>query len=332
MSLLWKLGDGKDVLRESIVGNGDLSTVFDLSDITTHFNSIRTAKNEIQEHKNTFNSLATNYNAYNTIKSFLEKKIDFTDDTNFIDSSTTPTEISLNNIIDLLNTKIGSTKDEKYNKQTGDKTFICTEDNPGSTTTPPNNNLLHPWFCEPIYREWIKNLDNTDTTGIKNYAEITSDAITVLKYASNEKTPDDGNYQSYYDVLTDLKSDYSSYLRTFLDVLDFFDEVTGNIIDIIEDGIGNSNDTFSFLNGHFIKTNLKIVLKYLKYSLGEDIYTVGICLVIVGFSLIFSISSTILLIVIINIDLEKNKKLSQDTEVPNYPVTNDGRVIQFKYD
>ena len=54
--LLWKLGDGKDVLRESIVGDGDLSTVFDLSDITTHFNSIRTAKNEIQEHKNTFNS------------------------------------------------------------------------------------------------------------------------------------------------------------------------------------------------------------------------------------------------------------------------------------
>ena len=333
--LLWKLGDGKDVLRESIVGNGDLSTVFDLSGITTHFNSIRTAKNEIQEHKNTFNSLATNYNAYNTIKSHLEKKIDFTEDTNFIDSSATPTEISLNNIIDLLNTKIGSTSDEKYNKQTGDKNFICTEDNTGSTSsgsTSPNNNLLHPWFCEPIYREWIKNLDNTDTTGIKNYAEITSDAITVLKYASNEKTPDDGNYQSYYDVLTDLKSDYSSYLRTFLDVLDFFDEVTGNIIDIIEDGIGNSNDTFSFLNGHFIKTNLKIVLKYLKYSLGEDIYTVGICLVIVGFSLIFSISSTILLIVIINIDLEKNKKLSQDTEVPNYPVTNDGRVIQFKYD
>ena len=327
--LLWKLGDGKDVLRESIVGDGDLSTVFDLSDITTHFNSIRTAKNEIQEHKNTFNSLATNYNAYNTIKSYLDNRIDFTEDTNFIDSSTTSTEISLNNIIDLLNTKIGSTNDEKYNKQTGDKTFICTEDNPGSTTTPPNNNLLHPWFCEPIYRGWIKGSTDPD---IKNYAEITSDAITVLKYASNEKTPDDGNYQSYYDVLTDLKSDYSFYLRTFLDVLDFFDEVTGNIIDIIEDGIGNSNDTFSFLNGHFIKTNLKIVLKYLKYSLGEDIYTVGICLVIVGFSLIFSISSTILLIVIINIDLEKNKKLSQDTEVPNYPVTNDGRVIQFKYD
>ena len=330
--LLWKLGDGKDVLEQSIVRDGDLSTVFDLSGITTHFNSIRTAKNEIQEHKNTFNSLATNYNAYNTIKSNLDNRIDFTEDTNFIKFGDTTKKISLNNIIDLLNTKIGSTSDEKYNKQTGDKNFICTEDNTGSTSsgsTSPNNNLLHPWFCEPIYRGWIKGSNNAD---IKNYAEITSDAITVLKYASNEKTPDDGNYQSYYDILTDLKSDYSSYLGTFLDVLDFFDEVTGNIIDIIEDGIGDSDDTFSFLNGHFIKTNLKIVLKYLKYSLGEDIYTVGICLVIVGFSLIFSISSTILLIVIINIDLEKNKKLSQDTEVPNYPVTNDGRVIQFKYD
>ena len=45
-----------------------------------------------------------------------------------------------------------------------------------------------------------------------------------------------------------------------------------------------------------------------------------------------TISSTILLLVIINIDLENNKKLAQDTEIPNYPVTNDGRVIQFKYD
>ena len=112
----------------------------------------------------------------------------------------------------------------------------------------------------------------------------------------------------------------------------FLDEITGSIIDIIKDGIGNSNETFSFLNGKFIKTDLKIVLKYLKYSLGEDIYTVGICLVIVGFSLILSISSTILLIVIINIDLEKNKKLTQDTDIPNYPINNDGRVIQFKYD
>ena len=103
-----------------------------------------------------------------------------------------------------------------------------------------------------------------------------------------------------------------------------------DIINALDEGIGGNGDTFSFLNGKFIKTNLKIVLKYLKYSLGQDIYTVGICLVFVGFSLIFSISATILLIVIINVDLEKHEKYTKrgtDFEYPN----NDGRIVQFKY-
>ena len=331
--LLWKLGEGKDILKECIVGNGNLSSVFDLSDITSNFDTIKNTKNDIQVYKDNFTSLATNYRAYHGLKSVLEKKTKFNDDTFFknTDSTATLSGFSLNNIINLLNEKIG-TGQENYNTQTGDKNFICTETDPGSGpsgSNRPNNNLLHPWSCEPMYRGWIQTSGSSE---IQNYAGIATDAITRLKYASNEKIPDDANYQSYYDILDNLKSDYSSYLNTFLDVLDFFDEITGSIIDIIKDGIGNSNETFSFLNGKFIKTDLKIVLKYLKYSLGEDIYTVGICLVIVGFSLILSISSTILLIVIINIDLEKNKKLTQDTDIPNYPINNDGRVIQFKYD
>ena len=132
------------------------------------------------------------------------------------------------------------------------------------------------------------------------------------------------------DVLGNLKDNYENYLHTFVDVLDFFDTLVGNIIGTLEEGIGNSNETFSFLNGKFIKTNLKIVLKYLKYSLGKDIYTVGICLIIVGCSLIFSVSQTILLIVIINVSLEENKKLAQDDDIPEYPEINNGRIIRYK--
>ena len=44
----------------------------------------------------------------------------------------------------------------------------------------------------------------------------------------------------------------------------------------------------------------------MKYSLGEDFYIVGICLILVGCGLILSISSTILLLVIINIELRQN--------------------------
>ena len=337
--LLGKLGQGREILEKCIVGDGDLSTTFDLSSITEHFDTIREKKNDIQRFKQDFNNLAQNYPAYNEyLKPLLEKKINFNEDTNFknIDAETNSEAMpyfSLFNIINSLNDAIdtlSTTNPEKYNGQTGDKNFVCTEGNGGSgPTASPNNNLLHPWTCEPIYRGWIKSSNDAD---LKNYANIATDAITILKYASNEKIPDDESYKSYYDILLDLKSDYTEYLNTYINVLNFFDDITGSIISIIEDGIGDSENTFSFLNGKFIKTDLKIVLKYLKYSLGKDIYTVGLCLVIIGFSLILSISSTILLLVIINIDLENNKKLAQDTEIPNYPVTNDGRVIQFKYD
>ena len=73
----------------------------------------------------------------------------------------------------------------------------------------------------------------------------------------------------------------------------------GNIKEIAGDG-----KIFSFVNGKFIGTNIKIILKYLKYSLGKDLYTVGLCLIIVGCSLILSISSTILLIAIVNFSLK----------------------------
>ena len=70
------------------------------------------------------------------------------------------------------------------------------------------------------------------------------------------------------------------------------------------------------MNGKFIGINLKIVLKYLKYSLGKDLYTVGLCLVVVGFSLILSVSCTIFLIVYINIELKKNMIAANNANNP----------------
>ena len=328
-----ELGSGKDVLEECMVGNGNLSKVFDLDDYTRDFDTIYRVKGEIAEYKQNFTDITTRYEAYHRLKKYLENRTEFIDDTEFkiIDNNNLEGNVAsafkLSEIIKKLNDSIDLDPDldEKWNPYTGDKNIICNSEfqSSGSTT----NNILHPWTCEPIYRGWV----NSASTNIKNYAKIVSNAIEILKYANGEKEHSDTNYQSYFDVLDSLKGIYEDYLGSFINVLDFFDRITGRIIDILEDGIGNSNETFSFLNGKFIKTNLKIILKYLKHSLGEDIYTVGICLVVVGFSLIFSISLTILLIVIINIFIENNKKLAKNTDIPDFPVTNDGRVVQFKY-
>ena len=73
------------------------------------------------------------------------------------------------------------------------------------------------------------------------------------------------------------------------------------------------------------------MVKYLKYSLGKDFHKVGICLIIVGFSLMLSISSTILLIVILNVVIKKNEDdLNKTTYKEKGYQTNEKRKISEK--
>ena len=328
-----KLEEGKDILKECFIGNGRLTELFNLSDVTDDFDIIQEKKNEIQGYMDEFRE-RMNYPSYTYLKSLLENRLQFTEDTNLIlldPQSNTPQAqkiINLDEIIKKLNDSPGA--DEKWNLLEGDKDKICIKDqNDGFAKN--SQNVLHPWTCEPYHRDWIEEgLGNPDIT---NYAKIATDIIDLLKYAKGEIEPaDNPNYKSYYDILDELKGKYEVYLNKYMDVLEFFDDVIDEITSALEEAIGSNgqHDTFSFLDGKFIRNDLKILLKYLQYSLGEDIYTVGLCLVIVGFSLILSVSSTILLLVIINKSLESNKKFSQQTEIPEFPVNNDGRIMQFK--
>ena len=124
-----------------------------------------------------------------------------------------------------------------------------------------------------------------------------------------------------------MKGEYDKYLNCYIDILNIFIRTIRKITDLTRQYIGNDGHTFDFLNGKFIGTNLKIILKYLSHSLGTDFFTVGILLCIVGCSLILSISSTIILIVIINIGLAEAMKQNQamnaaDTVVSQYGVNN----------
>ena len=323
--LLDKLGEGRKILETCIVGNGDLSSQFGLNDMGNDLNNIRQQKVQIDEFTHNFTELSMKYPAYNQAKKTLENKTEFISDTyikflnvpNYIPDENK--KIKLDEIIKLLNNSIvNPMPNEKWNYVDGIK-LECDEIESGE------EKIIHPWTCEPINREWVQLLSTP--SDIKNYADIASKIIELLKYANGENV--DG--KSYYDVIDELKDYYKEYLDAYLNALGFFGGVTGDIIDILKEAIGDNDGAFDFLNGKFIQTNLKVILKYLKYSLGKDFYTVGLCLLIVACSLVLSISSTILLIVIINADLENNKKLSQNTEIPNDPVSNDGRVVEFKY-
>jgi hypothetical protein len=202
--------------------------------------------------------------------------------------------ISFDDAVKSLNKKLSN--EYESNKDTWSRTGT-NEDCPSGVPSGKEN--LKVSKCDPI--TVYTSVSNND---IKAYSNIIHDSIDLVTKANNKALNTDGQ-KSLINILDDLVAEYIDYLKGYTSVLEFLQEKIGSITGIVRE-YTNEGDTFSFLNGQFIKRNLKILLKYLKYSLGKDLYTVGICLVIVGFSLILSISSTILLIVIINLDITAN--------------------------
>ena len=193
----------------------------------------------------------------------------------------------------LLNNKIEEAgKGESWDID-GDKTKSCVEG--GNDGFDQGNYKLHPSTCKPRDRDWI----STDSSEIKEYAEIISTIVDLVSKLNDES---DGSFKN---KLNKLNKTYDEYIGSYIGMANFLKETINGLIGQLRETVGDGQ-IFSFLNGKFIGTNIQIILKYLKYSLGQDLYNVGLCLIIVGCSLILSISSTILLIVIINVVLQKN--------------------------
>jgi len=237
-----------------------------------------------------------------------------------------------------MNEIIGREINAKNKKEIWDKAStatdkICKENNLGNFVHSDDTELrLNPKYCKPFYRNWINAYD-TDTTShndleinIMNTAKIISDTITFIENSMKDSDVEN----DYLQILNELKEKYEEYLDQYIEALDFFNATIKNITTKINEYSGGDNQTFSFIQCNFIGTNLKIVLKYLKSALGKDIFTVGICFLIVGCSLILSISSTILLIIIINIDIDdkKKKELDNTKKLPEYMSNSEGRIMK----
>ena len=76
-----KFNEGKDILEECILGEGNLSRLFELSEYIEDFEIIVKGKKEIKNYIEQIKNLVTNYPAYNILKSVLENKTDFINDT-----------------------------------------------------------------------------------------------------------------------------------------------------------------------------------------------------------------------------------------------------------
>ena len=294
--ILKEFQTGKEILKELIVGEGNLSKVIILDNFNREMEIL---------YVETFNYLKISHPSYNILKTLLEKKTEFIDDTYlyYYDSSPIDSDIiqkvKLDESLKLLNDSIGDLSNERWDKFQGNKNFRC---NYGHS---PENNLLHPWVCEPLNRNWVRN-SNNNNNNIKNYAQIASDIIALLKFANG--TTNGG--ENYYDILKGLLNDYDKYLNISINTLNIFDTYYTNIINEVEEEIRYENDSFSSINGESFKSNINILLKYLN-TLGKNSYIVGLCLIIIGIFLILStISSSLLLIILDDIHFnDSNYKL-----------------------
>ena len=326
--LINKFKKGKDILEECILREGNLSQLFELSDYIDDFNIINNNKKEIIYYIEHIKYLKANYPAYNNLKSVLANKTEFINNTELyyhnsinIDEKMLQ-KINFDFVLKRLNEEIGEKYYEQWDKINGEKSFECYRDKIEGLL--PKNIFLHPWTCEPIDRDGMEYAN----INIKNYAKIASDIIDLLKYANGTKNPGIEGFHNYYEVINELKYIYNEYLNTYSNTLEFFYKNIEETINFVDGRNVSDKNTFSFLDGKFIKTNIKITLKHLKYSFGKNIYTLGIFLIVIGFELIFPISSSILLLIVL--DYIKNNNNDDDKKTYISEISGENKHIKNK--
>ena len=320
--LLEKMGDAKKYLSICLHGNGSLENEFDLGDSLDAIEDIDEVLNGIDNITQKFREIKNNLPVFKTFFKQIKERTDYlTSEFGLFGVSDTQSNIALSLSLLSLNKAIKDAgKTESWDID-GDESKVCIAG--GTDDLEPGDYKFHPSTCKPKDRDWIQNSSNSN---IKDYAEVIS---TIVDFVRNLKNENEGTFKN---KLNKLNQTYDEYMGSYLEMANFLKETIGGLIGQIRDTVGDGN-IFSFLNGKFIGTNIQIILKYLKYSLGQDFYNVGICLIIVGCSLILSISSTILLIVIINVvlehNIEKEKKINDIAREKNFGNSEDRKLAKI---
>ena len=307
--LIGQAKDVKNYLKICLHGNGSLESEFDLGDSLQSIEDIDEVLNGLDDVNQEFNRIKTNLPTFQILNGKISERIEYSTDEFGIAVINEDNGIALKGALELLNRAISSdsSNKERWSIQ-GDPDKKC---NPGDNDDGFSQGefTLHPKSCKPSYRDWIaKTSEPVANQEVKDYATIVSEIVDSVSKLSN-------GGDKFIQGKVDLKTLYDGYLNSYILMIQFLKEKIGSLIGNIKEITGNGK-IFSFVNGKFIGINIEIILKYLKYSLGKDLYTVGLCLDIVGLSLILSISSTLLLLSIINFVLKKLQQAPKDEVIP----------------
>ena len=123
----------------------------------------------------------------------------------------------------------------------------------------------------------------------------------LVNLANSDTSP------SYKKVTEEIKSGFDDKMDEEIGILKTFRENVDTLAGIFDEYIGENGGFSDFVNCNFIATNIRVILRNLRKGVGNTFYILGLCFLLSGCSLAIAIVFTILLVVIINKSVDKNK-------------------------
>ena len=139
-----------------------------------------------------------------------------------------------------------------------------------------------------------------------------NEKLELIKTLINKAGDTSDTVNSIIKIIENLCDKYDLFLNSEIDTITTYINKIKKITEIVDKYTSEDGELFSFMNCAFIKDNVQVILFYLKNSFENDMYEVGVYLLIAAFSMPFGISFTILLIMISNEEVETNKKKEED--------------------
>jgi len=283
------LGNVKQYLNQCFNYDGKILTQLGLLDNKIEpFEKLKNAKIELEELKSQFED--KNYKfVYNEFKYQLEQRKGY----NSADLELIPSSGDNINFFSILR-ELNVYTDANGQNENWDITTTTSPNDCG--TEPPHESkiIYHPSKCFPLDKSWISSSSDSTITAL------------VTKLAAIKNVLDSCNIEATLDNLGNTY--YNTFLTKEIETLEEYINKIKVFTELVKQYTSEDDDLFSFMNCRFVKDNVDVILHYLKHSFQNDIYEVGIYLLIAAFALPFGISLTILLIMISNDEIESNKK------------------------
>ena len=262
------------------------------------YEDLKKAKLSLEELKSQFEDIKFKF-VYSEYKDELNQRINYESEELKLIATDNTDPIEFKKLIDEYNTyATGNNKKERW--EIGSTSNAgCSSANPDETHS-SDTVVYNPKNCYPTVKSY-----STDLTEAKNKLELISQLI--------EKAGDNTDNNSIKKIIEGLCHDYDAFLIKEIETLGtYIDKIKTITTDIVEDYTSEDGELFSFMNCAFIKDNVEVILFYLKNSFKNDMYEVGVYLLIAAFSMPFGISFTILLIMISNDEIATNLKKEEE--------------------